>query len=113
MTSVTLFPVQADGSSGGFTGALPDLAVSVAEHTSEMYAKTGFLRPWIGYLAARDSNIVGTCGFKGPPQNNSVEIAYFTFPGHEGDGVATAMAIALVELALSEATRKSCSLRKL
>ena len=44
-----------------------------------------------------------TCGFKCPPEENAVEIAYFTFPGNEGDGVATAMATVLVELALAEA----------
>ncbi|MDA8746379.1 GNAT family N-acetyltransferase [Rubripirellula amarantea] len=101
--SVTLFPIQVDGSAEDFTGALPGLAVSITEYTSAMYAKSGFVLPWIGYLAARSSTIVGTCGFKSPPDNNSVEIAYFTFPRHEGDGVATAMARELVQIAASEA----------
>ena len=114
MKGVTLFPIQADGSVGGFTGAMPELAVSIIEYTSEMYAKTGFMPPWIGYLASRDSTIVGTCGFKGPPEENAVEIAYFTFPGNEGDGVATAMATVLVELALLALLKPpiSCSLPK-
>jgi RimJ/RimL family protein N-acetyltransferase len=57
---------------------------------------------WGGYLGVdpQTSNIVGTCGFKhGPTLEGAVEIAYFTFPEFEGQGFATAMAIALKELA--------------
>jgi [ribosomal protein S5]-alanine N-acetyltransferase len=58
--------------------------------------------PWRGYLAADAAtrSIVGTCAFKGAPDpEGAVEIAYFTFPPHEGLGYATAMARALVALA--------------
>ncbi len=59
--------------------------------------------PWIGYLAqdgeAGDAPLVGTCAFKSPPDADGVEIAYFTFPGHEGRGVASRMAALLVDLA--------------
>ena len=51
-----------------------------------------YLRPWLGYFALRNSVCIGTCGFKGPPENNRVEIAYFTFPEYEGRGYATQMA---------------------
>jgi RimJ/RimL family protein N-acetyltransferase len=44
---------------------------------------------------------VGTCAFKGPPADGQVEIAYFTYPGFEGRGIATLAAARLVELALS------------
>ena len=60
--------------------------------------------PWIGYLAVDKPSrtIVGTCAFKGGPnQEKTVEIAYFTFPDHEGKGYATAMAHALIQIALA------------
>ena len=58
---------------------------------------------WGAYLAldrgTRD--IVGTCAFIAPPDGEGVvEIAYYTFPPHERQGVATAMAAALREEAL-------------
>jgi RimJ/RimL family protein N-acetyltransferase len=60
----------------------------------------GYEPPWIGYLAIEQETCVGTCGFKSPPHNNRVEIAYFTFPGYESRGVATRMASELIRLAL-------------
>lgn len=41
----------------------------------------------------------GLCGFKSPPQNRRVEIAYGTTPGNEGRGIATQMARQLVRMA--------------
>ncbi len=58
------------------------------------------MSPWVCYLAVLGSKCVGTCGFTGPPKDGEVEIAYFTFPGNEGRGVATTMARRLVEIAL-------------
>ena len=58
--------------------------------------------PWGAYLAIDDSlgNVVGTCAFKyGPDAKGEIEIAYFTFPGFERIGYATAMARHLVEVA--------------
>jgi RimJ/RimL family protein N-acetyltransferase/quercetin dioxygenase-like cupin family protein len=78
---------------------LPDVARSICEATVAAYQKTGFVRPWIGYLAEQDDQVVGTCAFKTPPHKGRVEIAYFTFPKHEGKGVATRMARQLVQLA--------------
>jgi RimJ/RimL family protein N-acetyltransferase len=78
---------------------LPDVARSVCEATVAVYRKTGFVRPWIGYLAEEDGQVVGTCAFKTPPQAGRVEIAYFTFPECEGKGVATRMARLLIEIA--------------
>jgi RimJ/RimL family protein N-acetyltransferase len=44
--------------------------------------------------------VVGSCAFKTPPADDgSVEIAYFTYPGFEGRGYATAMASKLIDLA--------------
>lgn len=76
---------------------LPDAARTVCERTAAAYRKTGFLRPWVGYLAEHDGHVVGTCAFKTPPQKGRVEIAYFTFPDYQGKGMATRMARLLIE----------------
>ncbi|HJQ10826.1 MAG TPA: GNAT family N-acetyltransferase [Gemmatimonadaceae bacterium] len=55
------------------------------------------------FIVDRDSNqVVGTAGFKGPPDNNGVvEIAYGVAPDYQGRGYATEAARALVEFALA------------
>lgn len=46
--------------------------------------------------------LVGTCGFKGPPEAEGiVEIAYGVAPDHQGKGYATEAAEALVGYAFS------------
>ncbi|MBC7841379.1 MAG: GNAT family N-acetyltransferase [Gemmatimonadaceae bacterium] len=77
--------------------------VSIAEATMQMLAAGGATIPWVGYLGLDgvSRHVVGTAGFKSAPDAMGVvEIAYFTLPGHEGCGVATAMAVALVQLAV-------------
>jgi RimJ/RimL family protein N-acetyltransferase len=57
---------------------------------------------WSGYFAVDEETreVVGSCAFKAPPtQDCIVEIAYFTYPGFEGRGYATAMARRLIESA--------------
>ena len=75
--------------------------LGVIEATRDLYANRGFSVPWVCYLAVLGSKCVGTCGFTGPPKDEQVEIAYFTFPENEGKGVATKMATLLVEIALN------------
>lgn len=77
-------------------------AAEVVEAMTRLYRTVGYEPPWVGYLALEDGDCVGTCGFKSPPQNNRVEIAYFTFPGHESQGVATRMAAKLTRMALEK-----------
>ncbi len=81
---------------------LGEIIPSVIAAMLGVYQKTGFVRPWIGYLALRADECIGTCAFKSPPNNGRVEIAYFTFPGHEGQGVATLMARELLRIAARE-----------
>jgi ribosomal-protein-alanine N-acetyltransferase len=84
--------------------------VAIADGTARMLSATGAVMPWVGYLALDGSTrrVVGTCGFKGAPDaDRAVEIAYFTFSGEEGRGVATAMAEALVRVARSSARQVS------
>lgn len=79
--------------------SIPVIAAEVVGATTQLYGSVGYRPPWIGYLAFEDDTCVGACGFKSPPQNNRVEIAYFTFPEHESRGVATQMASELIRLA--------------
>lgn len=81
---------------------LPDLAMQVGLAYRQLYLVVGFTPPWIGYLAQENDVCVGSCGFKGPPVNKRVEIAYFTFPEYEGRGFATQMARELLRI-VSEA----------
>jgi len=67
--------------------------------TAELYRRSGYQSPWVGYLAIENGVCVGTCGFKSAPQDMRVEIAYFTFPENEGRGVATRMASELIRIA--------------
>src|SRR6476646_6280781 len=53
---------------------------------------------------------VGMCGFKGPPADGVVEIAYGIDPDHEGKGYATEAAAALVTFAFkSDQVRMVCA----
>jgi RimJ/RimL family protein N-acetyltransferase len=95
-----LIEISASGSPAEDMGELPEVATEVVVAYVGLYDSVGFVRPWLGFLAREHSACIGTCGFKGPPQNNRVEIAYFTFPGYEGRGYATQMARALIDKAL-------------
>lgn len=97
--TVSLVPIERDGTAPAYEGVLPVVASDVFGATAALYETVGFESPWVCYLAVDASMAVGTCGFKSPPRDGRVEIAYFTFPGFEGIGYATAMAAALVALA--------------
>jgi ribosomal-protein-alanine N-acetyltransferase len=60
--------------------------------------------PWIhGFsIVTRDGEtLVGTCGFKGPPADGVVEIAYGVSPDHQGKGYATEAAQIMTDYAFS------------
>jgi [ribosomal protein S5]-alanine N-acetyltransferase len=73
-----------------------ELVAQTVEATLDLYRRKGFVHAWACYLAEQEGRIVGTCGFAGPPVHGEAEIAYFTFPGHEGQGIASQMAVALM-----------------
>jgi [ribosomal protein S5]-alanine N-acetyltransferase len=81
---------------------LNDFLREVIEATVAHYRRTGFVPPWVGYVGLNDGVPVGVCGYKSQPVDGRVEIAYGTAPGHEGKGVATALAAELVKLARGE-----------
>lgn len=66
----------------------------------DYYPKVSFDPPWISYFAVRDGQVVGSCGFKEPPRDGRVEIAYWTFERFERQGVASESCRLLVELSL-------------
>jgi len=105
MSSVDLIPIQPEGElpvgvlSKDDDFPIAEMARSVLDMTLQMYEQAGFVAPWGGYFATKDSRLVGTCGFKGSPKEGFVEIAYFTFPDFEGQGIATAMGRGLVDIA--------------
>ena len=94
-----LVSIQRDGVLSEDLGRLPAPADDVLAATSGLYESVGYAPPWICYLAAANDKVVGTCGFKSAPRQGRVEIAYFTFPGYEGKGIATQMARQLVAIA--------------
>jgi ribosomal-protein-alanine N-acetyltransferase len=98
-----LIAITAEGQPATPVGEMPEIAAEVMAATADMYRTSGFEPPWTGYLAVSDGRIVGTCAFKCAPVDESVEIAYFTFPEFEGRGIATAMATELI--AIARATR--------
>jgi [ribosomal protein S5]-alanine N-acetyltransferase len=102
-----LVEIGQDGALSAEAGPLPDVARSAVESTVQLYSKVGWSRPWIGYLALEGGACVGTCAFTHAPRDGVVEIAYFTFPGGEGRGVATRMAGRLVSLARASAPEVS------
>lgn len=101
MKRVRLSPIDRDGSPRDYRGELPGYVEEILEATQSLYAAEGFEEPWIGYLVHRGKKPVGTCGFKSPPVDDRVEIAYFTFPEFQGRGLATAMAKKLIAIARS------------
>ena len=76
-----------------------DMLDAILSMTRSQYESAGFAPPWCGYIAVREAQPVGTCGFKSQPTGGKVEIAYFTFPEYEGRGAATWMAQKLVQIA--------------
>ena len=96
---VELIEILKDGELADGSTHEEDIVNKVCEAYIDLYDRKGFTSPWTGYLAKLDDKIIGSCGFKSKPRNNRVEIAYYTFPGWEGQGLGTEMTGQLLELA--------------
>ena len=102
---VTLLPIVGgvEPAPGGYSlGEHAALVGKLVEQTLKHFGAVSRPAPWLAYLAADPVRglVVGTCAFKEVPgPEGEAEIAYFTFPGFEGEGYATAMAAALIALA--------------
>jgi RimJ/RimL family protein N-acetyltransferase len=66
-------------------------------------AKQAQVPPWCGYIGWEGSVPVGFGGFAGEPDGaGMIEIGYLTFPAHEGRGVASAVAAAMIAIACEQ-----------
>lgn len=69
-------------------------------------ADTEQVPPWCGYVGWIGGMPVGFGGFTGEPDDlGVVELGYLTFPGHTGQGVASAVAGGLVSIARANSLR--------
>lgn len=87
---------------GALTTALlncPEMIEQSCKFMGEFYKLVGFQPPWIGYVTVSDGRAVGGGAFKGPPQSNRVEIAYYTLLELVGRGFASATARELIRVA--------------
>jgi RimJ/RimL family protein N-acetyltransferase len=98
-----LIAITESGELSKAISSLPEMVAGIIDATTALYKSIGYQPPWLGYLGFEDGDCVGACAFKSPLQDNGVEIAYFTFPGHESRGVATRMASELIRLAHANA----------
>lgn len=94
-----LVEIRSDGTCAEPELLSTSIAKQIVAETVKFYATTGFTTPWVSYLGVRDGIVVGVCSFKGAPSENRVEIAYFTFPEFEGQGIASQMVRELTNLA--------------
>jgi [ribosomal protein S5]-alanine N-acetyltransferase len=101
MKVVELLPIAESGDVTLPSSGMPDMIRQNCAATASFYKAVGFSPPWIGYVSVADGHPVGGGGFKGPPQHNSVEIAYYTLAALEGRGWATATARALIKIVRS------------
>ncbi|WP_088285807.1 GNAT family N-acetyltransferase [Ideonella sp. A 288] len=99
-----LVPIEQTGTALSSALTAGSVAADVVAATVALYARRGYEVPWIGYLAKEGSEYIGGCGFAGPASRGEAEIAYYTFPGHEGRGVATEMAGELLRISRQAAT---------
>lgn len=105
MKRFELIPIDENGRPGRPLGILPEMCKQNCEASASFYRAAVFEPPWIGYVSVSEGRVVGGGGFKGPPGNNRVEIAYYTLPDAEGRGFATATAWELIQIAQRAAAR--------
>jgi RimJ/RimL family protein N-acetyltransferase len=95
-----LIPIDVDETKNERFRNIPGCA-EILDIYPGFYQRVGFHKPWIGYFATFDgASIVGCGGFKGEPKNGRIEIAYGTFPPHEGKGIGKEICRQLVQLTL-------------
>jgi RimJ/RimL family protein N-acetyltransferase len=83
-------------------GGDPAGAREILVQTVEFLAREPRPDPWGSYLGHAGETAVATGAFKSAPDlAGAVEIAYMTFPAHEGQGYARAMVPTLYALAIA------------
>jgi [ribosomal protein S5]-alanine N-acetyltransferase len=94
-----LIEIDASGRPVGMTPLMPPEAREVLRSYKSLYESVPHSPPWTGYLVETGGELVGSCGFKSPPENGRVEISYYTFEKFEQRGIGTWMARQLVAIA--------------
>jgi len=102
--SITLLAIddsgEVEGLSQNDSEQLPEMIQDVVTQMTDYYAGAGFQQPWIAYVSSHEGEIVGGGTFKSAPYDGQVEIACYTLPEFENQGMATATAQALIDLAI-------------
>lgn len=93
-----LIPIIENATENDHFADNPSAKVAV-EMTIEFYKKVGYTPPWIGYLVEENGHLVGFAGFKGPPKDGIVEIAYATEENFRNQGKGIGICRLLVEVA--------------
>ena len=101
MTTLHLIPIDRLGNPAEPIADLPAFVDEIGAAYRQLYSTEGFEPPWTGSFTVLEEQFVGGCGYKSPPRNGRVEIAYFTLPQFQGRGYATAMAERLIGIAES------------
>jgi [ribosomal protein S5]-alanine N-acetyltransferase len=97
--AIVLIRCTPDGKPITPLGELPEELASACAATADLYRRTGYVEPWVGYISVEGDRPVGCGGFVGPPKDGFVEIAYFTLPACQGQGYAGQTAAGLVAIA--------------
>ena len=96
---VTLVRCAPDGQPLAQVAELPEGLVANCLLTADLYRRIGYVEPWVGYIAVVGETGVGGGAFVGPPKDGCVEIAYFTLPEWQGQGIAGQTAAGLMAIA--------------
>lgn len=94
-----LVQCDSDGTPTEAIACMPDAVVKNCVSTADLYRRIGFVPPWVGYVAVDGGEGVGGGAFVGAPQDNCVEIAYYTLKEKEGRGYATRTVAELIAIA--------------
>ncbi len=96
---LTLIEIGQDGRPKGMTPLMGPETREVLKAYKAMYEVVPYEPPWVGYLVESGGDLVGSCGFKGPPAEGRVEIAYTTFERFERRGFGSWMGRQLLAIA--------------
>ncbi len=91
---------EIQGLSSDETDLLPEMIQEIVTQMTDYYAGAGYQEPWVAYVSRHEGEIVGGGTFKSAPYDDQVEIAYYTLPEYENQGMATATVQALIDLAI-------------
>jgi RimJ/RimL family protein N-acetyltransferase len=98
--SLELVPRSPDEVRAMIDAMAPDARAQLSADWLALFEQATAPDPWVHGFVVRHREtgaVIGQGGFKGPPRDGAVEIAYGTEPEHRGRGYATETAAALLE----------------